>query len=229
MTTISIDLRDDFTALFRTWVECEQLTTDGMPTPAFAGGPPGVELRRFAPSAFDAELAVGPMTFRVPATVEVSGCVALCWTVRAQRRLEALRVRCEWSNPPEMRGYGPSSGEGLDCLQWELDGSVLALGTEDGDFLGQRASRGDGVPRALAGDLDYGTVEYTDSGLVVPFSRLEVGEVLEVHFVIAWKHAVSEDDVSAWLAVDQDHEHVMRALGVRPVGASLADGVPTAR
>jgi hypothetical protein len=100
----------------------------------------------------------------------------------------------------------------LDAQTWEIGDVKLSLGTEDGEYLAARAHRGELVPPRLAPELDASTVQYLADGLRVPFSSLQAGEIVQVHFILAW---ATDDDpyrVDTWFAVDQHPAEILRQL-----------------
>ena len=58
------------------------------------------------------------------------------------------------------------------------------------------------MPARLTPELSFSTIEYTSSGLVVPFSSLEVSEVLQVQFIVAWDDMYTNESISTWFAVE---------------------------
>ena len=214
MTSISIALGDAYPAAFDTWVECDVFATNVMEPGVSYETSSGAVSHEFFSGSARVALTVGAIAPSHPSVMVVSRCVAAVWRITARRRLRQLSVHCAWLNPTSDAKGGPSPGEGLDALVWETGGGWLALGTEDGDFLARRAENGSGIPARLASEFGHSTIAYTGYGLVVPVSVLESGETLELHFIAAWEDRCLEDDVSAWLAAEQEHAYVVRALGV---------------
>lgn len=193
-----------------THVVCGDVSTQGArPEQAFRV-PSGALLNRFVRSAWVAELLVGPVKPRTPGSLEIAGCLAAIWRIRAIERCGPCRICCSWSKLPDGAEGGPNSGEGLDAITWEVGSFALSLGTEDGEFLSGRAGRDGSVPARLALELRIDTVEYVETGLVVPFSGLEPAEGLQVQFVVAW----GDRDTAnlTWLAVEQDPSNLLNQL-----------------
>jgi hypothetical protein len=196
----------------RTWLACAELDTAAMlPTSSVTDATGATRLRFLAREA-TIDLVVGEIRPELPTHLAVSGCRAALWRVTLQGRLSTLRFHAEWSTPPSEADGTPDSGEGLDAFTWRVADSVLSLGTEDGEILAARAQRHAGVPARLSGELTYSTVKYTDSGLIVPIAELRPQEVLEIHFIVAWSDAYSEERPSTWFAVDQGHGYVVQSL-----------------
>ncbi len=180
----------------------------------------GVSLHRFDRGAWVAELLIGPVKPSLPPGMAVSGCLAAIWRVRAVERTAGCRFVCDRPDPTPEADGSPETGEGLDALTWRTPGHTLSLGTEDGEFLSARAEKNDLVPARLSGELSISTVEYSGSGLIVPFSGLEPSEVLQVQFIVAWEHESAEGSYASWFAVEQSPSYLLRQLaGVAAVDA----------
>jgi hypothetical protein len=172
----------------------------------------GARLKRFSSPEGTVDLLMGAIRPQLPPHLRTDGCVAAIWRVRANTRLRELRFSCSCAVQSSEADGSPNSGEGLDAFTWRFDHRVLSIGTEDGEVLAARASRSANMPPRLACDLNMSTVTYTSSGIEVPFSYLEPGELLQIHFVVAWAGHYSDESPSTWFAVDQKPEHLLRQL-----------------
>lgn len=196
----------------RTGFACAEFDTATMAAADSSRIATGATRLHFRHPAAAVELTVGEIRPRLPSQMTVLACWAGLWRVTAQDCVSTPRFYCEWPSPPPEAEGTPNPGEGLDAFTWRLAGSALSLGTEDGELLAARAQRDAGVPPRLARELTFSTVHYTDSGLVVPVSGMFPGEVIEVHFVVAWTDGDSHDSPSTWFAVDQNHKYVVQSL-----------------
>lgn len=175
--------------------------------------PGGVEWRRWSTDAVVAELLLGPIAPVLPPDMAVQGCAAATWRVQAHGHVSGLALSCCWSCLPPGADGGPDAGEGLDALTWWVDGVVLSVGTEDGEYLARTARRGLSMPVRLMPECHIATVHYQDNGLVVPFAALEAAEVVQVHFIVAWAALEDPKRCDTWFAVDQSPEEILRQLG----------------
>jgi hypothetical protein len=182
--------------------------------------PSGAVLSRFIRIGWIAELIIGTVQPQLPPHLDIAGCLAAIWRIRATERIPHCRFACCWPAPTAEAEGTPDPGEGLDAFTWHVGRSAISLGTEDGEFLAARAHRGGLIPARLAGELSLGTVEYTATGVVVPFSGLEPSELLQVQFVVAWADRHSSESKASWFAVDQDPAYLLDQL--------LATEAPTA-
>ena len=126
---------------------------------------------------------------------------AAMWRVRARRDLPPCTFGCELERPPAAHAVGPSPGECLEANVWADGQLTLALGMEDALTLAARAHAGAGLPTRLAPLVEEAVWPYTESGLRRRLPALLAGELVQLHFVVAWAHE-SEDGVESWLAVD---------------------------
>jgi hypothetical protein len=187
-------------------------TTAGLLPDETIKGPSGVFLHRFRRAGWIAELLIGLVEPEIPAHMAVAGCLAAIWRIQAIEHTHACRFVCSWPNPPAEADGSPSPGEGLDAFTWRVGRYAISLGTEDGEFLSARAERSDFVPARLSGELSFHTVEYTEAGLVVPFSGLGPSEILQVQFVVAWTCEHTDESPASWFAVEQSPAFLLQQL-----------------
>ena len=186
--------------------------------------PRGGRVATFRSRLIEASLTVGEISPRIPPGMTVAGCVAAVWRVRALQHLRALSFGCSCPELPANADGGPTSGEGLDALTWKVPGWVVSIGTEDGEYLSGRATRGDGMPTALAGQLSMNSVVYAANGMRLPLTSVRADDVVQVQFLVAWAARPETEDedrdsrvVSPWFAVDQRHAWVLAQLEAGPV------------
>lgn len=196
-----------------TYAQTEELDTRQKKPPEAGVLPSGAVWTRWLTSSATVEVFVGHYTPVLPPHMHVEGCKAVVWRLRASQATAQVVLSCELSALPLGADGGPDSGEGLEAYTWFCDGKVLSLGTEDGEFLARRASKGYLLPPRLVPDLVQ-AVRYSDTGLHVAVPALEAGEQVEIHFVVAWATAGDPDACDTWFAVDQHCHEVCRRLGI---------------
>lgn len=174
----------------------------------------GPEWRRWRTDSAVAEVLIGPYSPQLPAGMSILGCQAVVWRVQATNHVTGPAFSCQWIQLPSGAEGGPDSGEGLDAQTWSIGKAKLSLGTEDGEYLAARAKKGNDLPERLSPELDVSTAEYMADGLRVPFSSLQPGELVQVHFIIAWTAPGAVDQSDTWYAVDQSPAPILRQLGV---------------
>jgi hypothetical protein len=201
--------------LLKTGFECECHCISGESV-VLQGADDHSSLRK-EEAGLSAELVVGPLEPHLPPGMKVDFCVAAIWRIGAKVHLANLRFWCERIQSEGEEDGGPSSGEGLDAIDWQVGDLVLSVGTEDGEYLGRRAAHADGMPSRLVGELHYGTVEYEPNSLTVPLSGADKLEVIEIQFIVAWAPGLASGEfVSTWFAVDQWHKFVRDRIGDTP-------------
>lgn len=158
----------------------------------------------------DIELLVCKPDVRIPSDMTLIDCIAGVWRVRANQTIKGCNFLAKWGECYTWLKGGPNSGEHLDAQIWE-DGNVsVAIGTEDGERLSIRATQNDYMPHRLKGYLDnLGLVQCSSDSLLVPVSNLNVDEICQIHFVIAW----AKDDIATWYAVDMRGNDILRDMG----------------
>ena len=153
---------------------------------------------------------------RLPAGMQLDGCEAAVWRYRARSDGLALTLRCGWDILPEGADGGPESGQALDAQTWDVGSQSVTIGTEDSEWLAQRAARGLWMPQRLESELETADpypVTYLSDGLQITLPDLAQGEIGQVHFVVAWAKRLHEKDASTWFAVDMPPERILEQAG----------------
>ena len=194
--------------------------------------PVGGRLFHWETDLFRADFLLTPLAPSLPKGMQVDGCWAGVWRVKAAADANALEFRCEWEPGYTWTEGGPSSGEWLDAQTWD-DGKVqVTVGTQDPEALASRATRGDLLPTRWAKTLGWPAlsadeikvsdpVAYTPQGFRLSLPDLRRGELCQVHFIAAWSPAPptpeeAQNDsfyVSPWYAVDQTSALVLSGSG----------------
>lgn len=92
------------------------------------------------------------------------------------------------------------------------------IGTEDKDYLQQRASNENGLPKRLSSFFDVENylmdiVFYLDDGMKISFPPIEKDEWIQSHYVVAF--VKKEKDISPWFAVDVRPSEILNAAGCK--------------
>jgi hypothetical protein len=145
------------------------------------------------------------------------------WRLRAQVPLAPVIFTSAFApRGPGIAGGNDGGGQYWADYMWSDGATVVALGTEDDEGLGQRAARGDGLPPRLAKELDSGdTILYRQEGLGVRIPPLEAGEVCQIHFGCAWGPAHIRggefgeiDNADPLLQTDVDAHDILESAGL---------------
>ena len=99
---------------------------------------------------------------------------------------------------------GAETGEGLEAQVWRSSRHVLAVGTEDAEFLLSRTGQSD--PKSSA------SYKYKRSSLSIRLTTLGARRPFTFHFVAAWGPCPETTSESCWYAVDQLHSYVIDHL-----------------
>ena len=148
-----------------------------------------------------ASIVIAEIEPTLPQGMEVEGSIGVLLTLRSSSEIKDLKFSCAWSNN-EAKGDA-CSGEGLDAWEWESEGQLVVIGTEDGEWLFSRLNLGklthDNYPVSM--DANRITIE---------LDKYPANKELSLHFVVS-SNSLPEQDCSCWYAVDIAHERVIQA------------------
>jgi hypothetical protein len=167
---------------------------------------PAGQVWEWSNEKLQAEVLVSQAKPQVPQGMNVEGCVAAIWRVRANQDLSVFSLACTHDRETSLGPGGPCSGQGLEAQEWHHGGKVLTLGTQSLEAMIAHRRRGGRFPARLMhmnlSDLaEEDWVAYLPNGFKVQPPSLRPLEVIQVQFVAAWAPE-SGDDVSTWFAVD---------------------------
>ncbi len=123
------------------------------------------------------------------------------WRIKALCPIDACYFSCRWQEGYSWTHGGPDSGEGLDAQTYDDGETVVTIGTEDSQYVGNRAENGDWMPIRLKPSDPHNFAVYLPDGLRICCSGLETDDRCQFQYIIAW--AQKNDDVGHWLAVDR--------------------------
>jgi hypothetical protein len=138
----------------------------------------------------------------IPKGMSVERCVSVLLRCSSFKPLKGFAFSCEWD---ELRavGYG-NSGEALDAWEWESNGTLVMIGTEDSEWLNSR----------LGIDKEYSSENYpvkmNDNKITIEIEEIKEDKELSLHFVITWNSLPEPVDCSCWYAVDVPHEKILQ-------------------
>jgi hypothetical protein len=154
----------------------------------------------------------------LPKDMQVDDCWATVWRLQAHEAVPASRFVSEWQPGFGWYAGGADSGQGLAAQTWNDGVVTVTIGTESGDWLADRAHRGDWLPRRL--ETYYGSVfdnrvepfYLSARGLAVPVPVLTQGERCQIQFVVAWSRQ-GPDDAWTWYAVQHRPDQILNGAG----------------
>lgn len=168
-----------------------------------------IEIRAVARGAPVTEgwLQTAPIRPALPPGMSVDACHAVVLGIRAdQAPLDVeLSARCRTTRAATS---DVEAGEGLEARTWWADTHVLTIGTEDEDALRLRCDGRVPLPRD--------PVQHHDDGIAICLVGLPAGEVLALHFIVAWNALPEAHESACWYAVDQRHAEVAAVVARSP-------------
>lgn len=174
-----------------------------------------------------AELLLCRPRFTLPEGMSVTDCWAGMWRLRATTAAtgpdECPEFSCRWEPGYQWTEGSPETGEGLDAQTWENVQTKVTVGTTDCEWLSGHAQQGI-LPHRWADMLgwNYGEttgkidpITYLKDGIQVILPELNMGEMCQVQFVVAWSLSTGDEqaDVSTWYAADQRPEDILAGAG----------------
>jgi hypothetical protein len=138
----------------------------------------------------------------LPKGMSVLSSQAVLLRLHTEDAIEQLAFKCTLQN--EFAG-SPCTGEGLEAQEWEANGYVVTVGTEDALFLGRRnLFLGLGEEDSIA--------EYLPNSVAISLSKIPSHSALSLHFVVAENLSPEPVECSTWFAVDVAHEKLLSQI-----------------
>lgn len=138
----------------------------------------------------------------LPEGMSVEGCIAVLFEFKTLISCQKFIFRCKWRGLKE-KGY-ECTGEALDAWEWEKDGKLVIVGTEDNECLSQRVSFID-----LASTVESYPIAMQDNCIEVRVGHIPSDKKLSLHYIVAWNSLPEVTESSCWFAVDVPHEQVV--------------------
>lgn len=159
------------------------------------------------------EFLRGNIIPRIPSHMKVENCIVGIWRIINY----SVSLKVTFKTHLETKYFSEleknsESAEGLICQSFENNVYKLSMGTEDEDFLNQRA-RGKSMPIRLQNLIAPYMIECMEDGLQVDLPSFEKGEYFQIQFVVAWALKTYPED-SSWFAVEQSPSYILKILGI---------------
>ncbi|MEL7150769.1 MAG: hypothetical protein AAGK71_08550 [Pseudomonadota bacterium] len=142
-----------------------------------------------------------PYNPELPPGMRVNKCTIVLLKIAGQVELERIDLILVFETTAI---GGPCSGQCLDAQEWSKDGQLVVMGTEDGEALSYRF-KGLGLE-------DQAVTEYSSRGMHLKLGQLGAHKDPSFHFVIAENNDPEAAEDSAWFAVDQNHEYLLKKI-----------------
>ena len=147
---------------------------------------------------------------KLPTGMEVEECIGAIWRVKATSENVQLKFNCTLESNLLA---SPEFGEGLVAQSFENTSSQIYIGTEDEEYLIQRAGKY-WLPDHFKNKIFAELIQCIPTGIQVTFPSLGTNEILQLHFIVAWT-SVANKPISAWYAVDQSPEWILYQVGIK--------------
>jgi len=138
----------------------------------------------------------------IPDGMTVEGCIAVLLRVNPTTPIRDLNFTCSWMNL-SIDGSG-CTGEALDAWEWEKNGKLVIVGTEDGDCLGSRLNIEEQIQ-------DNYPVTFLNNCIAINIQEFPESKDLTLHYIISWNSLPENIDSACWYAVDVAHKKVITA------------------
>ena len=152
----------------------------------------------------NASIAIAEIEPLLPQGMEVEGSIGVLLTLVSPNEIKDLQFSCTWKDN-EAKG-GACCGEGLDAWEWESEGQLVVIGTEDGEWLFSRLNLGE-----LTRDND--PVSFDGNRITIELEQYPANTKLTLHFVVSSNSLPEKEECSCWYAVDVAHKRVVEVCG----------------
>lgn len=151
----------------------------------------------------------------LPPGMKVTQCLSGIWRLKMlNNRSAAFDFECNLNyigpNKPRELDIYIEAGEGLAAQTWENPFVRLTIGTEDEDYLQQRASNQDWLPYRFK-NLIVDSIDYLKNGIKVSFPEFQENEIAQVHFTVAWTYR----EIATWFAVDERPKDILKQIAIK--------------
>lgn len=150
----------------------------------------------------------------LPTGMQVSHCLSGIWRVKVLKNHPIFNFECTLNymkpNFPDESDVFIESGEGLAAQTWETPVVRLTIGTEDEDYLQQRASDQNWLPYRFKDLINPNSIEYLKNGIKISLPEFRENEVVQIHFSIAWTFR----EIATWFAVDERVGDILKQASI---------------
>lgn len=138
---------------------------------------------------------------KLPEGTTTSACTAVLLQVRSGKDLQGLRLHAELATETVASAC---TGEYLDAQEWSDGQNLVLIGTEDSQALDIRYPS--------IGFANILSVDFSPRSMTFKIDRLSLLPAASFHFIVAENPDPEPVESSAWLAVDQPHEDLLRLI-----------------
>lgn len=150
----------------------------------------------------NASITIAEIEPILPQGMEVEGSIGVLLTLVSPSEIKDLQFSCAWSGNEAKGDACP--GEGLDAWEWENEGQLVVIGTEDGEWLFSRLNLGELTQ-------DNYPVSMNANCITIALDQYPANTELTLHFVVSNNSLPEKEDCSCWYAIDVAHKRVVEA------------------
>jgi hypothetical protein len=140
----------------------------------------------------------------LPKGMSVEGCYVVLLKCCLEKPLKSIKYSCEWVELKTV-GHG-CTGEALDAWEWESNGTLVIVGTEDPKWLNSRL----GLSKEYTAE-NY-PIMMENNKITISIEEFERNKELSLHYVISWNSLPEPKDNSCWFAVDIPHKEIIEKI-----------------
>ncbi|MDN3711797.1 hypothetical protein QWZ10_08090 [Paracoccus cavernae] len=166
-------------------------------------GPLSFQARVTGAFLVDDDISLRGIAFspKIPAGMTLSACTAVLLQVRAGKKVQSLRLQAALATGAVASAC---TGEYLDAQEWREGGNLVVIGTEDSEALDIRYPD--------MGFANIPSVDFEPQSMTLGIERPFLSPAVSFHFIVAENPDPEPVESSAWFAVDQPHEDLLRLI-----------------
>lgn len=164
-------------------------------------GPLYFEAHVAGPSLVESNISLRRLGFApmLPSGMSTSACTAVLLQVEPDVAVETIWLRAKLATEAVASAC---TGEHLDAQEWSDGHNLVVIGTEDGAALHVRYPS--------MGFADIAVVDFAPHAMTLKLDHLRGLRGASFHFIVAENPDPEPVESSAWFAVDQPHEGLLR-------------------
>jgi len=143
---------------------------------------------------------------KLPPEMAVDECICGIWNVRALKEQEIAFDA--YLDSKEQLSIWAEPGEGVIAQSFSKNQHKISIGTEDEEYLRQRATVQKGLPQHFMHEINASAIHYLPNGISVTLPKLSKNEEVQVQFLVAWTSNATQG-ISTLYAVDQPFDRIM--------------------
>lgn len=164
-------------------------------------GPVYFQARVTGPCLVEGNISLRHVGFvpMLPSGMSISACTAVLLEIEPDTAVQTIWLRAKLATEAITSAC---TGEHLDAQEWTDGHNLVVIGTEDGAALDLRYPS--------LGFADIVVVDFASHAMTLRLDHLRGLRGASFHFIIAENPDPEPVDSSAWFAVDQPHEGLLR-------------------